>query len=83
MVIKMTQRRDERVQFITNWLEENADDYCCECNATINAMQYGCNLYLQEEDDEIKGKFWTSIRSIGLTFAPDLPVWKKGWKPKK
>tara|TARA_R100000700_G_scaffold40853_2_gene58083 strand:- start:4180 stop:4425 length:246 start_codon:yes stop_codon:yes gene_type:complete len=81
MVIKMTQRRDERVRWLLNWIDEQ-DDKC----HVIVAMRFSCVLYFKTEEDKSeynKDKYWTAIRILGHKPYPHLPVWKKGWKPKK
>ena len=80
MVIKITQRRDERVHWVLNWIDEQ------ESNDILNAMRFSCVLYFKTEEDETeynKEKYWTAIRILGSKPYPDLPIWKKGWKPKK
>jgi len=80
MVIKMTQRRDERVHYIMAWCEEQED------NVVVDAMMFTCRLYINTEEEEMeynKPTYWRAIRSLGMGYCPHLPVWKKGWKPKK
>ena len=77
----MTQRRDERVRWILNWIDEQE-----ESNDILDAMRYSCVLYFKTEGHDIeynKQMYWTAIRIIGMKEGyPDLPVWKKGWRPK-
>ena len=81
MVIKMTQRRDERVHWILNQIEKE------ESNDTLNAMRFSCVLYFKTEEDGMeynKNLYWTAIRILGNKYGySHWPVWKKGWKPKK
>tara|TARA_R100001510_G_C7633060_1_gene191646 strand:- start:41 stop:274 length:234 start_codon:yes stop_codon:yes gene_type:complete len=77
MVIKMTQRRDERVRWILNQIKGE------ESNDILNAMRFSCVLYLGEDEiEDNKDKYWTAIRIIGSRHGySHWPVWKKGWKP--
>tara|TARA_R100001163_G_C4913060_1_gene96553 strand:+ start:132 stop:380 length:249 start_codon:yes stop_codon:yes gene_type:complete len=82
MVIKMTKRRDARVHWILNWIDEQE-----ESNDILNAMRFSCVLYFKTEEEGMeynKDMYWTAIRILGNKHGyPHLPVWKKGWKPKE